>query len=275
MGHKSNRQEIPEESLLKALDGLEDEIIKAAGDDDDSGSGDASGSEDASESMSAPVAKKSKKAKKSHNREDRAPMRALPRSTREANQAIDDDAGTGEGADMGAKSFRSDLRSNGNVRKGMDASSFLEGLCDSLTEEVDGMRKSILYIQGDQKQFNVKLAKAVVAVGNQLQEVVKSLSELGGRPAGVRKSVTNPAEVQQRFGKSMGAAQEGGEAAALGNSEYQFTREQVLAKACDMVEARKLPAAVVTTYEASGTMDEKFQKAIFNELVRESTGGLN
>jgi hypothetical protein len=251
---------VTEESMLKALSDLEEDILKAEAQSDDTSM------EASSDDESEPA----KKAKKSHIREDRAPMKTLPKTTKEATQSLDEDAGEGPTADVSAKSFRDELRGSGNVRKALDASPFLEGLVGGVSDEIDGMRKAILYVQEvnaaaveDQADFNRKLSKAVIQMGNLISEQHAMIQQLGGRPAGARKSITNSSEVQERFQKSAG---EGG----VGSGEYQFDRATVLRKAVQMVEQGKLPGGVVIGYETSGSMEPQFQKAVYNELMKDA-----
>lgn len=252
--------EVSEEQMLKALSELEEDILKAEAQSDDTSESASSESESASDD---------KKAKKSHVREDRAPLKALPKSTKEANQHLAPEAGEGEEADVSAKSFRDSATENTAVRKGLDASPFLEGLVDSLNDEIDGVRKALVFVQEEnqvaienQAEFNRKLSKAIVAMGSLIQEQHEMIKSLGGRPATTRKSLTNPAEVQERFQKS-------GDGVAAGG-EYQFDRATVLRKAVEMAEAGKIPSGVVIQYETSESMEPQFQKAIYNELVKEA-----
>lgn len=268
MGQKN--QEVTEEKMLKALADLEDDILKAEAQSDD----DSESASDDSESVSKSVRHHHKPARKSHVREDRAPLRALPKSTKEANQHLDDSAGTGEPADMSAKSFRDNARGNEHVRKGLDASQFLDGLVDNINDEVDGLRQAVVFLQDvhksasdDQQAFNRKLSKAVVHMGNLMVEQSEIIKSLAGRPTGVRKSITSRGEVQERFQKSVG--DEGG-APGIATGDYQFDKATVLRKAVDLVEKGMLPAPVAIAYETSDFMEPKFQQIVERELLKDA-----
>lgn len=266
MGQKN--QEVTEEKMLKALSDLEEDILKAEAQSDDESESASDDSEEVSKSV------RHKHTRKSHVREDRAPMRTLPKSTKEANQHLDESAGAGERADVSAKSFRDAARDNDAVRKGLDASPFLDGLVDNINDEVDGLRQAVIFLQDVQKSgneeqasFNRKLSKAVVHMGNLLVEQSEIIKSLAGRPVGVRKSITQRGEVQERFQKSIG--EEGG-SAGIQTGDYQFDKATVLKKAVDLVEKGMLPAPVAIAYETSDFMEPKFQQIVERELLKDA-----
>jgi hypothetical protein len=261
------KPEVNEEAMLKALSELEDDLLKATKKHKGKGKDDDSDSDD-KESASSGSFESISETKKSHVRKDRSPREKMPSSTDEANEHLDPSAGAGPKADMSTgKSFRDSSRESSNIRKGMDASPFLEGLVDNVSDEIDGMRKAIVYVQdmnmaamSEQGAFNQKLSKAIVAMGNLITEQNEMLKSLGGRPAGVRKSVTNVSEVHERFEKSGAGA----------GGEFQFDRNTVLRKAVEMVEQGKLPGTVVIGYETTGSMEPQFQKSVYDELLKSS-----
>lgn len=177
---------------------------------------------------------------------------------------IEDDEESDEGGeeesdegtdDTASKSMRDRMLDNDDLRKGVEVSPFLEGLTDVVAGELESIEKSLGEFSGAQREFNGKIAKALVAIGRQQAAIAERLGVLANLPAGERRSALNKSEVQERF------AQEGG-------GQPQFSKAQTLEIMMDMLQKGEIPAAAISTYEVSDTMDPVIAQKVTHQLKK-------
>ncbi len=142
------------------------------------------------------------------------------------------------------KSMRKSFEERPTIKKAIEVSQFLEELTDSISDSVDGLRKAMLDGQQGQAGFNHRLAKAVVAIGNEVSDLQKSLTEIGNQPAAERKSVLSKSELVARDfeGNEDGENHQGGGGTRVG-------KDDVLDFLVSKAEKGEIPPESVTEYE--------------------------
>lgn len=250
----AKRKDVTEEMLLKALGDLEsnldadDEVeapvTKSAAAEDESSE------DESSEEEEAP-------AKKSHT----ASAPGMPDDTDESNGGLSQhDSDDAENFETDAnevdptKSMKSMVSGSKELRKGFEVSSFLETLVDTNVEAVDGLAKSQAEAFAEQRAFNAKVQKALVAIGNAVMGLKKSQADSEEEPVQARpRSVIHKSEVAERFG--------GGESQAP-----SYSREQTLNAITDMAMKGEIDAIAVSAYESSGFVDSAFHDKVNAKL---------
>ena len=267
----ANEKMISEDELLKALNDLEgvvpdeednDEEVEKAEDEDSSEDeseedSDESGGEDDEESAKS----HGHKARKSHT----ADSPGMPSNTREADGGFAAESGASEDPehfetnadeyDPTGASMKSLVNDNDTLRKGFEVSAFLEALTDATTESVDRLAKSQADFQNEQREFNVKVQKALVAIGNMMLGVKKSQAEYEEAPVSPRpRAVLSKSEVAERF------------AAVADNDAPRYTKAQTLDALTDLAVKGDVPSLVVSAYESSGFVDPSYVGLVNNKL---------
>jgi hypothetical protein len=168
-----------------------------------------------------------------------------------------------------AKSLREGIEEDDVVKSAIEVSDFLERLVDQTVESVDGLHKSFSLLKKSQRDFNGDLRDAVVAIGNEVMRVSKSLDQiteaLGNQPVGraraqMSKSLQasavqagNQQLVQPRFD-----GDEGG--------EFEFSKSQALEALMTLAQTGKVHPIVVTEYETSGSLPQQVQDLVMQKL---------
>lgn len=269
--------EVSEEQLLKALGELEasaneseDEEIEKAEDAGDS-------PEDAPPPRKGPPAEEQEdesseesEPAEEESEEEPAEKSEMPANTRSANggegfPTIEDEdkehfETNAEENEPGAKTMKSLVRENTTIRKGFEVSKFLEELTDSVVEAVDGLQKSVIDGQNSQAEFNDKVQNALIALGNTVLEIKRSIVETGDEPVTHKpRAALNKSDVQERFEERQDGAP-------------QFTREDTLTALTDMAIKGEIPTLVVSAYESSGFVPPEHIPAV-NAKLRTMAGG--
>lgn len=271
-GSKKRTQNVTEAELLKSLGELEDDALAKGedgdegdegsddeesveaddeenvekGDDEDSDDDDEESSEEEEQTM-----KSKKKVKKGGK------GGTLPGSTKEANggfsqkdsddeEGFETDAAENEPGKKGSKSMKSRVKEHANLQKAIEVSDFLESITDVQVASSDALRKAMLQFFAEQRAFNGKVAKALVAMGRNSVSMKKSMDEVVDSPVAARPRglMTKSEDIQERF-------EDGDES---GNG-LQFTREQTLAVLMDMAMKSEIPTVAVSAYEATGHVE--------------------
>jgi hypothetical protein len=246
------KKSITEDDLLKALGDLEahadeyedDEVEKAASEDD---------SEDESEDES-----EEDEAKKSHTKA----TPGMPGDTKEANGGFGEEP-SAEGAeefdvsadedDPTGASMKSLVGDSDTLRKGFEISPFLEALTDATTTSVDRLAKSQIDFQNETREFNARLQKAVIAIGNKLLSLEKSQSEALEQPVVARpRSVVRKSDVAERFEQEQDAP--------------RFDKAQTLEALTELAIKGEVPSLVVSAYEGSGFVDPAYMQVVNSKL---------
>lgn len=245
----ANEKNVSEDALLKALGELEGRAEEYEADDDEQEVVKADESDDSEEDDSD-------ESDSSEGEDSRKSVRNLPGSTDEANGGGFDGepSAEGEGADEMSidgeendptKSMKSMVEENGDLRKGFEISSFLEALTDVQVEATDGLAKSIADFQAEQRDFNARLQKAVIAIGHKVLDLQKSEAARGEEPVVVRpRSALRKSDVSERF---------------AGNEDGpKYSREQTLEALTNLAIKSEIPPIVVSAYETSGFVDPNY-----------------
>ncbi len=142
------------------------------------------------------------------------------------------------------KSMRKALDDRPTVKKAVEVSRFLEELVDTQADSHDKLAKAVYESDDLQKAFNGRLAKAVVAIGNTVEELRKAVAELSDQPAGTRKSVLSKSE--DLLGREFDDP----------NADHhqppgdpQIQKADVLDYLCEKAEAQEIPPEAVTEFE--------------------------
>lgn len=258
---KELKTKVTEDELLKALGDLEghaqeeggdeeEEVVsKAKESDDESDSDESGGEDDESESMD-----------KAHTEVEAG----MPDDTKQANGGFKGQKGASEDSehfetnadeeDPTGASMKSLVEDNDTLRKGFEVSAFLEALTDATTESVDRLSKSNSEFQNEQRDFNAKMQKTMVAMGNMLLDMKKSQADAGEEPVTVRpRAVLSKSEVTERF-------------EANGGEARQFDRSQTLDALTELAVKGDVPMLVVSAYEASGFVDPQYVGSVNAKL---------
>lgn len=253
----AKEKQVTEEQLLKALGNLEahaqdevdeevDEVVKAADESEDSESGE----ESDEESMD-----------KAHT--EASP--GMPGNTKEANGGFKAQKGASSDAenfetnadeeDPTGASMKSLVTDNDTLRKGFEVSAFLEALTDATTESVDSLRKSQGEFQNEQREFNARMQKAIIAMGNMMLDMKKSQTDSGEEPVVVRpRSIVQKSQVVERFEE-----QNGGEAP-------KYDRSQTLDALTELAVKGEIPSLVVSAYESNGFVEPTYHGPVNAKL---------
>lgn len=261
---------VTEEQLLKALGELETEALEAS--EEVAEEPVAKGGKNKMAKKAAPAkdeessedesSEESEDAAKSHTEE--AP--GMPDDTEEANGGLahladpnedeehfDVDA---EDNDPTGASMKSLVAGSDTLKKAHEVSAFLEALTDANVQSVDGLRKSLNELLVEQRSFNAKLQKAMIALGTVVLEMKKSQVDESEEPVVVRpRSVLAKSAVTERFG--------GGEGA---QTQKSYTREQTLEALTQLAEAGKVPAIAVSAYESSDFVEPSLVGLVTSKL---------
>ena len=263
---KSDKQHVTEQALLKALGELEgtaaDDLEKAeasASPSDEESSEETSG-ESSEESTKKPPPKA---AKKSHTAEEPG----LPDDESEANGGFGEEPDAeGEGvaslkirsegnvaAKKSLKTMKSLVQESDALRKGFEVSEFMESLVDTTATSVDGLMKSVVRAQNEQRAFNAKVQNALIALGNAVVGVQKSLADAEEEPMQVRpRSVVSKSQIVQPFG---------GE-----ERSTSFSKAETLEALISLAEAKQVPPIAVSRYEADGSIEPSYIPAVSAKL---------
>jgi hypothetical protein len=247
---KSNKQNVTEEQLLKALGELEGDAEEyeeefAKGDDEDS-------DEDSSDEESSEM-------DKSHTESEPG----MPDDTMQANGGMAKLAGRAEDDnfevdadedDPSGGSMKSLVNDNDTLRKGFEVSSFLEELVDTNVAAVDSLAKSQADFQHEQRSFNAKIQKALVAMGDMMLRMQRGQEEAGEAPVVARpRAVLAKSDIAERFAPEAGA-------------RVQYTREQTLEALTDLAMKGEVPAVQVSAYETSSHVDPSYHQLVNTRL---------
>jgi hypothetical protein len=276
---------VTEEKLLKALNELEESVIKG---------GDALVSADTEGGLSTEGTPLSSKQSKSSGETVKAvdekekdkvskgtKKKGMPPVTSEEDESSDDagdddqseeDDDDDEG-DKTEKSLKDRAAEEPNVAKAVEVSDFLEGLVETLDTSLKDMskslRKSITEDLGGelrksveaQLEFNSKLATAVVSIGKEVREQGEMIKSLAGQPnVPQRRAVLSKSEIVQ---PGLG----GGEGEGLATLPKERITNWLMEKAM----RSEIDPVMVTAFEQSGNiaaLPHNIQKALTNDLVK-------
>jgi hypothetical protein len=272
------------------------ETRKAHADDDDESddeSSDTSKAFSASDMMSSKEAPKKKKSKKTEKAFPPPKAKAKAKDDDSSSDASSDDDDNGDDDSSTEKSFRETVDQDETISKAIEVSDFLEALVDqvSLTmlKVVDGFQKSIVSMESRlnaridnrvakgvslQHDFNTRLAKAISAIGNDVQEqsdIVKSFSNQPAQPRG--RAVLSKGEVNQ---PPWGGGQGGGSHMADGSADFGELANLDKDKVGDWLFAKssrnQIDPRLILAWEANHydvtTLPEEIKKSLANDLLK-------
>lgn len=196
---KSSSSSSAASSSVEKSDGDDDSVVEKA--DDDSSSDDASSGLQLKKKKKGAVAKAASMSSSSDSSSD---------DDDESDDSSDDDASS-----PAEKSFREVAEGDETMAKAIEVSDFIEAMVDQISLAMLQMAKSIRRIEGRlsaridhrvaksvayQQSFNARLAKAVAAIGNSVQEdLVDMVKSMAGQPVAAPrgKAVLSKGEVNQ------------------------------------------------------------------------------
>lgn len=255
---------VTEQALLKALGELEgtaaDDLEKAEASASPS---DEESSEESSESSEETKAPPQKAAKKSHTSEEPG----LPDDESEANGGFGEEPqAEGEGvaslkirsegnvaAKKSLKTMKSMVQESDALRKGFEVSEFMESLVDTTVTSVDSLMKSVVRSQNEQRAFNAKVQNALIALGNAVVGVQKSLADAEEEPVQVRpRAIVSKSQIVQPFGSE--------------ERHTTFSKAETLEALIGLAEAKQIPPIAVSRYEADGSIEPSYVPAVTTKL---------
>ena len=126
-------------------------------------------------------------------------------------------------------------------------------LVDTTATSVDGLMKSVVRAQNEQRAFNAKVQNALIALGNAVVGVQKSLADAEEEPMQVRpRSVVSKSQIVQPFG---------GE-----ERSTSFSKAETLEALISLAEAKQVPPIAVSRYEADGSIEPSYIPAVSAKL---------
>jgi len=174
----------------------------------------------------------------------------------------DDDAST-------MKSFRERADEDETMRKSIEVSDFIEATVDNLDASLKELDQSLRSTLGSeiaksvaaQSNFNQRLAKAVVSIGNEMREVCDLVKAIANQPnIPQRKSVLSKSEIVE--------PQLGGMSA----SDILPSREAMQGWLIEKAQAGIIDAVKVTEFEQSGydigVLPMQMRKALVSDLSK-------
>ena len=210
---------ISEDALLKSLDELEAATQADAGDD-----------------------------ASAEGEMDKALIHENMKNQKNANGGL---ATEGDASEMDAGAAESDsepvakslVDGNEAIQESFEVSEFLKSFVDTMVEAHDLETAQILSAvregRDGQAEFNSKVQKAIVEIGNMLIEMKKSMDNQGDQPARPAKTVLNKSDISERFDNG-------------GASQYNVN--QVKNALTDMAIKGECDTVVVSAYETTGVM---------------------
>ncbi len=271
---------------------------KARGASSSSASSDDSSSDDASSSTAKAFSASdmmSSKDDASSKKKSKKTAKALPPP--KDHDSSSDDASSDDDSDDSSsaeKSFREAAEQNETISKGIEVSDFLEALVDqvSLTmlKAVAGFQKSIVAMESRlnaridsrvskgialSQDFNARLAKAVSAIGNDVQEQSDIVKSLSNQPVTQSrgKAVLSKGEVNQ---PPWGGAGGGGAMADGSDVDYSELASIPADKIGDWLFAKstrnQIDPRLIMAWEADHynveTLPAEIRKALANDLLK-------
>lgn len=166
-----------------------------------------------------------------------------------ANGGFSTEGETPDGMDAGEASSdaepvaKSLVDGNEQIQETFEVSDFLKSFADVMVEaheiETAQIMNGISEFRAGQADFNEKMQKAVIEMGNMFVEMKKSMEAQGEQPARQAKTVLNKSEVSERFDTG-------------GQSQYNVS--QVKSALIDMAIKGECDTVAVSAYETTGVM---------------------
>jgi len=246
---KQNTQ-VSEDELFKALGVLEGEAAET--DEEEFEKADAEESDESDESeedSDEPVGK-------AHT----AGTPGMPDDTDEANGGLADEGDldgdlnvNADEKDPTGASMKSLVQDSGTLNKAFEVSEFLEELTGIVAQSVDGLAKSNAEFANEQRAFNARIQKAIVAMGNMVLNLRKSVDGIDEAPVSMQpRSVLRKSEAVERFEQSADAP--------------RYSRAQTLDALSSLVEKGGFQPYVVSAYESTGYIDPQMHTQLSAEL---------
>jgi len=266
---------IQERDLLKALNELEDLVEK----------GDALENQDTEGGLSTqgtPLSSKAPSGRSDTKKSDRMAKMLSASDT----ASDDDDEGSGDGAspdeqsddddgDSGedtSKSFRQHADENDTMHKAIEISDFIAAMVDQTSDSLTDVQKSLTWVaenigtrieksEAAQSNFNTRLAKAVVSIGNTVSGLAELVGQLAGQPnVPQRRAVLSKSEVVDPY---LGGQPSGGDLGDVSKSQIQDWL-------FDKAGRNEIDPVMVTVFEQNGYNPEvlpvQIRKALINDL---------
>lgn len=264
-------------------------------DDDESSDDDSSSTAKAFSASDMMSSKEAPSKKKSKTKKAFPPPKAKAKDDDSSSEdASSDDDDNGDDDDSSAeKSFREAAEQDETMGKAIIVNDFLEAMVDQLSltmlSVVNTMKKSIAEMENRlnaridnrvakgvslQQDFNARLAKAISAIGNDVQEqsdIVKSFSNQPAQPRG--RAVLSKGEVNQ---PPWGGGQGGGSHMADGSADFGELASLDKDKVGDWLFAKssrnQIDPRLILAWEANHydvtTLPEEIQKSLANDLLK-------
>lgn len=247
---KQNTQ-VSEEELFKALGVLEGEAADSDEEEFEKADAEESDESDESEDESSdePVGK-------AHT----AGTPGMPDDTDEANGGLADEGDLdgdlnvdADEKDPTGASMKSLVQGSRTLNKAFEVSEFLEELTGVVAQSVDGLAKSQAEYAAEQRAFNARIQKAIVAMGNMMLNLRKSVDGIDEAPASTQpRSILRKSDVAERFESN--------------SQSPQYSREQTLEALSSLVVKGGLQPYVVSAYESTGFIDPQIHTQVTAEL---------
>ena len=188
----------------------------------------------------------------------------------------DDDSGDDASSEEPARRFGKSLRDRADgdetMRKAIEVSDFIEAMVDQTSGALVDVQKSLVAVsrqlssrmeksEAAQSNFNSRLAKAVVSIGNSVNGLSEIVGKLAGQPhIPQRKAMLSKSEIVDPY---LGGEPSGGEFADFSREQIQ---EWLFQKSC----ANEIDPVTVTIFEQNGFNPEVLpphvRKALVNDL---------
>lgn len=228
--------------------------------------------------------------KKSKTKKAFPPPKAKDDDSSSDDDSDDDSSDDDESAE---KSFREAADQDETMAKAIEVSDFLEAMVDQISltmlKVVDGFQKSLVQLENRlnaridnrvakgvslQQDFNARLAKAISAIGESVEEQADLVKSFGNAPVAPRgKAVLSKGEVNQ---PPWGG--HGGDSRMANGSEVDFSELASLSKEAvgdwlfakstrNQIDPRLIMAWEANRYDVT-TLPEEIQKSLANDLLK-------
>lgn len=273
---------VTEEAVLKALNELEDAVEK----------GDALQDEDTEGGFSTEGTPLSNLAGGESTIKSKTSVeKTMSASDMESEDDEDDDESSAGDMKMSkkksvSKSFQNALAEDDNVRNAVEVSDFLEAMVDQTTTALSDLEKSLhetvlesheaiakgLHHESSRRrEFETRLAKAVVMIGNQMNEVTNVIKSLAGQPnVPQRRAVLSKSEIAPA---PLGApGNGGGVSGGLSSLSPSVVVERMLMKAQSGMVTYDQAQFDIIAYESNqynlGAISDSMRKALEADLLK-------
>ena len=161
----------------------------------------------------------------------------------------------GQDASEGEPTAKSMMDESEDLQKAFEVSDFLKSFADVMVDAAEIQAVQMKKALDEQQDFNEKLQKAIVEIGNMVIGLKKSVEENGDQPVSAPKTVLTKSDVRERDFNGNGGS-------------VPFGPQQTLSALTDMAMKGECDTVQVSAYESTGYLPEQLVPQVNQRLVQ-------